>query len=237
MAQPEIALLQSGWTGNVDLPKRHVRRSRAPRALVPELGTRSVEPSRAREGVRLGLGELVAFDDRDARVRSQSVEVGPARRAGVRDVRQVRVGNVPGGGADRAVPGAVAAAESRRVVARGRGDDVLGVGVGDSRSCYRSGRRRSRPRRPVGPAMVVSGRRRRRRSRRWRTLWTGCPRCIGSRCCSSSIPRRWRGTARGWPLRPTGRCRSTAIPKGRGRPSVLASTPMIPAAPSDVPPW
>lgn len=71
----------------------------------------------------------MAFDNGDAGVGAQAIEVGAAACAGVGDVGQVGVGDVAGGGTGGAVPGAILRTETGGVVAVGCGDDVLHAGV------------------------------------------------------------------------------------------------------------
>src|SRR4051794_18381822 len=96
-----------------------------PGALVAVLLTAPIEPAPVRELIGDRLGQLVPLDDRDSGVRAEPVEVRPARRARIRDVRQVRVSDVAVRGRGRTVPGAVLRPEAGgAVVVRGR-DYVL----------------------------------------------------------------------------------------------------------------
>src|SRR5258708_993233 len=89
-------------------------------------------------GIALGLGELVAGDDREA-VEPTVAEgvvggvdgVAAAAPAGVRGVGDIRVGDGQAGGGvdDLVVVGAPGGAEADRVDTGGQHDDIVGVSV------------------------------------------------------------------------------------------------------------
>src|SRR5207248_1666099 len=94
--------------GEGDVLRRGLAAAGDPRALVAVLRSAAVQPPAVGELVGDGPRELVALDDGDPSGRAEAVEVRPAGPSGVRDVREVGVGDVAVGRGRRAVPGAVA---------------------------------------------------------------------------------------------------------------------------------
>src|SRR5579859_665219 len=137
---PQRLHRNAGTVGERDVGGRTLARG-DPGALIADLRPVRVRPARARELVGHGLRHLMPRDDSNAGRGTEAVEVRPATRARIGDVREVRVSQIAILRAGRAVVGAELRPKAIGVVVRGGGNDVLHAGIATPRRVAKVRRR------------------------------------------------------------------------------------------------